>query len=140
MTMAWADPLRPAFRDDASGYTVGVVDNERQLVATVRIDTYGRGRRRLAWCRTLRVQSDGAPRQKVRALVLLMRAALQHAAQLGIVYGRAEATPQMLALAKKITGHAPEAEYTNANTIFAGRILDWWQHAKEASDSDGNVS
>jgi hypothetical protein len=141
MVTVWADPLRPAFRDDARGYNVAIVDNERTLVALLRVDVYGSGRRRIAWAQGASITDDnGAPKQKLRALALLVRGALQHAVQLGIPHVRADVTPQLTALVKKITGHTPASESGIAPAIFTGRIIDWWEHAREAADGDGNVS
>ena len=140
MVMVWAEPLRTATRDDATGYTVGVTDNERQLVATLRVDLERHGRRLDAFARTLRViDPDGTARQKVRALALLMRAALIHGTQRGATHAHAYVTPQMLTLAKKITGHDGDDERGLTPVWWHAPLINWLQHAREATDGDGNL-
>jgi len=138
--MTWPEPLAARTRDTDAGYNVIITAGDGTRVAGLQIDVYGAGRRKNALCGALRItDNNGAARQRVRALALLMREALRHAVELGVVYARADATPDMVQLAKRVTGHQPRREQPVATTIFTGKIIDWWQHASEATDGDGNV-
>jgi hypothetical protein len=136
----WAEPLRTATRDDATGYTVGVTDNERQLVATLRVDLERHGRRLDAIARTMRlIDQGGTARQNVRALALLIRAALIHAAQRGATHAHAYVSPQVRTLAMKITGNQPGDAPGPAPAWWHAKLTDWLQNAREATDGDGNL-
>ena len=102
---------------------------------------YGEGRRKIALCSALKItDASGAPRQKARALVLLMREALRHAVELGIRQRARRGDAGMLQLAKRVTGAQPASdEKPDGITHFAGKIIDWAEHAKEASTATATL-
>jgi len=83
----WPEPLIPASEDDASDpkrFRTVVRAGDR-TVAVAALEVIISPRARFATCGELTIlDATGAPQQRVRALVLLMREALRRAAELNI--------------------------------------------------------
>jgi hypothetical protein len=80
----WEEPLTPAVEDlSAHEFRVFVVDAARRPVAHV-VCAISREARTGIFGEMQTLRDDGTQRQRVRALVLLVRAALAHAADAGV--------------------------------------------------------
>jgi hypothetical protein len=82
---------------------------------------------------------NGGPRQRVRALALMVREALRYAAEIGIrdAYTDVDETrPALLAFARRIAGRAGERTRPRHARI-GGQIYDMRSAALNASDADG---
>ena len=84
------------------------------------------------------LDADGAPRQRVRALVLLTRAALAWGADHGITAVTTHTPPRLEAFAARVSGLAPSV--VGGARRFAGELHAIRTHALDVSDADGNLS
>ena len=133
----WSEPLAASTIDtQPNRYQVRVTQGDGSLVAALRIDW--RGNR--ATCGELRVlDANGGPRQKRRALVLLLRAALHHAQDLGVQYGTVLVMPAMQDIAERLAGRQAQIVNSDGASFFTGEIAEWRTRALEVSDADGNM-
>jgi hypothetical protein len=84
------------------------------------------------------VADDGGPRQRVRALVLLVREALRYAEQIAVTHVRTEAPSRLEAFAARMCGIAPDRPSPERRT-FAGELQAARTAALAASDADGRL-
>ena len=84
----------------------------------------------------MEVSTDGAPRQRVRAMVLLVREALRFAAEQGIVTVETPTPPRMVAFASRLTGLTPEQ--MGAGFHFRGDLARIRTRTLEESDANGD--
>ena len=77
------------------------------------------------------VDDRGAPRQRARALVLLVREALRYAASIGITRVETEAPPRLRAFAARMCGLSHDAGH------FAGELHAVRSHNLLHTDSNG---
>src|SRR3954467_2168985 len=100
----WSEPLTVDVIDtNEHRYDVRIREGTGALVAALRIEYSLRARS--AACGELRVlDATGGPKQKRRALVLLLREALHHAQDLGLQQGCALVLPALTDIAERISG------------------------------------
>ena len=84
------------------------------------------------------VAEDGGPRQRVRALVLLVREALRYAEQIGVTHVRTEAPARLELFAARMCGLTPERPSPDRRT-FTGELHVARTAALAASDDTGNL-
>lgn len=78
------------------------------------------------------LDAGGAPRQRARALVLLVREALRHAELLGITHVETEAPPRLRAFAARMCG------LLHTNGVFAGELSVVRSHNLLVTQADGS--
>jgi hypothetical protein len=78
------------------------------------------------------VDDRGAPRQRARALVLLVQEALRYAASIGITRVETEAPPRLHAFAARMCDLSPRAD-----GHFAGELHAVRSHNLRHTDSNG---
>lgn len=87
----------------------------------------------------MRILDDsGGPRQRVRALVLLVREALRYADQIGVSHVRTEAPARLEAFAARMCGLTPERPSPNRRT-FVGELHAARSTALAVSDDSGRL-
>jgi hypothetical protein len=84
------------------------------------------------------VADDGGPRQRVRALVLLVREALRYAEQIGVSHVGTEAPARLEVFAACMCGLATERPSVGRR-IFVGELQAVRTAALAASDTDGRL-
>jgi len=135
----WAEPLTAdTRRRDRYTFDALVRQADGRAVAGVRCtvnpDT------RTGWFGAMVITDpDGAPRQKVRALVLLVRESLREAADQGIRRVRTEAPDRMLAFARRMSG-LDGLRLTDDHNLIAGELHRIRTHALETSNADGDLA
>jgi hypothetical protein len=143
----WSEPLTVDSRDidigrdgDVDGFATTVRQQGGTMVAQVRCITNQQARTGFFGEMNI-VDQQGAPRQTQRALVLLVREALRHAADLGIQHVRTELPPRMQSFAERIAGaQARQLAGDGTWLTLGGDLADIRTHALETSDADGNVA
>ncbi len=135
--MTWPEPLTTAieafserrFRATvlaADGRAVASVDsvvNSARIGAFGSMTTHGEG---------------GSPRQRQRALVLLVRASLAHAAALGVRHVETRAPARMAAFAARMTGFHGERR-PDGTIRFSGDLAAIRTHALDTTDANGDL-
>ncbi len=135
---AWPEPLSAA-ASDIDPWTVAVTASvadgtpvARVLCAHNAAAGYGVfGEMRI-------IDAGGSPRQRQRALVLIVREALRHAAAIGVVGAHTEAPPRMAAFASRMCGLPGDAH--GGRMLFRGQVHAMRSAALDASDADGNLN
>lgn len=84
------------------------------------------------------LDSGGAPRQRVRALALLVREALSYAGELGITHVRTETPARLEAFAARMCGLAPQP-LPGGRRVFSGELQAARTAALAASDGEGRL-
>lgn len=133
----WAEPLTAA-TDEIDPYTVEVVvrAGDGTRVAAVRC-AYSRESAFGLFGEMRTLDADGAPRQRLRALALLVREALRFAADAGVARVRTDAPERLRAFATAICGLEPlEA---GGVRVYAGELHAVRSYALQHSDADGNL-
>jgi hypothetical protein len=136
----WSEPLTPASTDrDAHTFDTIVRDASGKPVAAVRCIVNRQAR--TGFFGEMRIDDDaGGPRQKARALVLMTREALAHAAQLGIQHVRTELPQRMQAFAERISGRTAQPLAGADYLELRGDLATIRTHALENSDADGDLA
>ena len=134
----WPEPLTPeTIDDDAHNFRAIVRAGDRAIVASVPCAINAR-----AGCgvfgEMMIDDARGAPRQRQRALVLLVRESLRHAAALGVTRVQTDAPPRLAAFAARLTGIAGDRGPASG-TQFRGAIDDIRTRTLDESDADGNL-
>jgi hypothetical protein len=80
--------------------------------------------------------NDGAPRQRLRALVLLTRESLRHAQELGITRVRTDAPPRLADFARRLTGI--DGEQRGATVRFVGDLAAIRSRTLDVTRDDGS--
>lgn len=133
----WPEPLTTTIRAiTPHRFRALVLDGDGQTVARVdcaineaRCGAFG----------AMRIDSDaGAPRQRLRALVLLVRASLAHAAAAGVVHVETRAPAPMADFAARMTGFAG-APRPDGALRFAGDLGKIRTHALDTTDVNGDL-
>lgn len=135
----WAEPLTSDVIELDRHHFLAVVfaADDKRPVAEVRC-AVNVAARSGAYGEMIITRKDGAPRQVLRALVLLTRAALAHAQELGITHVQTEVPDRLLDFARKMSGE-PGARITDGKTIIAGDLAGIRTAALDRSDGDGNL-
>ena len=137
----WAEPLRTAVDDTSEHeFTVRTLDGAGVPVAEVKCGIHRPSRCGIfGEMRALR--DDGAPRQRARALVLLVRASLDHAASLGIrkVSTDVPAGPALRDFAAELTGLAGVDRFGGRARRYFGDLADIRSRVLQTHDDDGRV-
>ncbi len=135
----WSEPLTPASADTGDySFTAQVLDAGGAAVAHV--DCVVNRQARTGWFGEMNIDDQaGGVRQRIRALVLLVRESLRHAAELGITDVRTEAPPRMATFAARLTGQPGQA-FGGGRVHFRGRLADIRTRTLGESDADGNLS
>jgi hypothetical protein len=134
----WAEPLG-AVTEVAASHTVEVVVLEGGGRAVARVlcahnAAAGHG----VFGEMRIVDAEGAPGQRVRALVLLVREALRYAAEIGVTRVSTEAPDRLEAFASRLSGLA--GERAGPGLLFRGELHLVRTAALGVSDSGGNLS
>jgi hypothetical protein len=127
----WVEPLvagNEAFGSHTVAITVAAGDGT--LVARV-LCAYSRTARCGFFGEMVIVDASGAPRQRARALVLLVREALRHAETLNITHVETEAPARLRAFAARMSGLG------HADGIFTGELSVVRSHNLLATQADG---
>ena len=139
----WSEPLTAQAQDDGRSVAViTVYDGHGAPVAQVRCD-YSAAARTGLFGDMIITAPGGAPRQRIRALVLLVREALRTAANKGLTHVRTEPPARLLPFAERMsnlrgrrTHHDPDP--ANARYELAGDLAHVRTHALDTTDLDGN--
>ena len=136
--MTWPEPLRAEARNiNQQRYIVLLITGEGQHVGNV-LCTIDR-RTRCGTMHELTLTDDGgAPRQRLRGLVLMVREAFRHAADAGITRGSTDAPEQMREFAARMLGF--EGRPRGDRTRFSGDVATMRSHILGVTDGDGNFS
>jgi hypothetical protein len=130
----WTEPLTvTATQTRDAEYVVGVHAGDGALVAMVPVAT-GANNRCGFFGEMNILDQNGGPRQRLRALALLVRGAIRYAAQIGIEHGETSVPDVRLrAFAEKMSGVAVDArgELRGALERMHTNVLD-------VTDEDGN--
>ncbi len=134
----WPEPLTPdAIDDDAWNFRAIVRAGDRAIVASVPCAVNAR-----AGCGVfgeMTIDDErGAPRQRQRALVLLVRESLRHAAALGVTRVHTDAPTRLAAFAARMTGMAGDSG-SGGGRQFRGALVDIRTRTLDESDADGNL-
>ncbi len=143
----WSEPLTVESRDvdvgkdgTVDGFATTVRQQGGTMVAQVRCITNQQAHTGFFGEMNI-IDTAGAPRQRQRALVLLVREALRHAANLGIQHVRTELPPRMQSFAERIAGVRARAITADGNWLALGaELAPIRTHALETSDADGNLA
>ena len=84
--------------------------------------------------------ANGAPRQRLRALTLLVREALRFAAENGITAVRTDVPERLQRFAQQISGVEPQLARGERNGVIAGELHAIRSFALRISDADGNIA
>jgi hypothetical protein len=134
----WLEPLTASSRP-VDEHTVDVLahDGRGSIVARVRCGYNAR-----AGCglfgEMLVVDRAGAPRQRVRALALLVREALRFAEAAGVTRVRTDAPERMAAFASLLSGI--EATDGRRRHVFAGELHAVRSNVLRETDAHGNIA
>lgn len=131
----WTDPLAVTIQPvSPTRYRVIARDALRTVVgvATVHVGPTAR----TGYFGEMRVDADGAPRQRVRCMVLLIREAIRHAQDIGLTYGDSHPTPALRAFVARITGHDPFPVGDTATV--GGQIAELRSQIFERTTADGD--
>lgn len=133
----WPEPLTTTIHEITKRrFRALVLDGDGQIVAGVdcvvneaRCGAFGE----------MRIDSDaGAPRQRLRALVLLVRASLAHAAAAGVLHVETRAPARMADFAARMTGFAGVPRPDGA-IRFAGDLGKIRTHTLDTTDANGDL-
>ena len=135
----WTEPLTTRAADlSPHEFLVAVVDGDARIVASVRC-AINRAAHHGMFGEMAIDRDDGAPRQTMRALALLTRAALQYAADLGIQIVETELPDERLAaFAAQLTGQEPDRS-RGGRPYFRGELHAIRSRTLEETDADGNL-
>lgn len=134
----WSEPLTAYTHDDGrSVVTVTVHDGQGAPVATVRCD-YNRAARTGLFGEMVITAPGGTPRQRVRALVLLVREALRQADAFGLTHVRTEAPARLLPFAERMSNLRSRELHTGDRHELAGELHSVRTHILDTTDADGN--
>jgi hypothetical protein len=136
--VTWTEPLRADARDiSPRRYAVLLFTGDGQIVANAQV--YVDQVNRAGLLHEIHVTDrDGGPRQVRRGMVLIIREALRHAADLGIQEARGIVTPNMRELVAELTGARPRTLGPDLE-IFEAPLADARSRSLERSDGDGNL-
>jgi hypothetical protein len=135
---AWPEPLTAATAI-ADEYTVAVTVAAGDGTAVARVLCAHSPTARYGIFGEMQViDGGGARRQRLRALVLLVREALRYAAEIGITRAHTEAPPRMAAFASRMCG-LPGTE-AGGGLLFRGELHAMRSAALDASDAHGNFA
>lgn len=84
--------------------------------------------------------ANGAPRQRLRALTLLVREALRFAAENGITTVRTDVPERLQRFAQQISGVEPQSVRGESGGVIAGELHAIRSFALRISDADGNIT
>jgi hypothetical protein len=135
--MTWTEPLTADARDtDAYNFIATVTDAAGVKCAAVPCAV-----NRAAGCGMFGameiIDQDGAPRQRIRAMVLLVRTALQYAGSIGVRRVETELPDdRLLDFAARLTGREPERR--GVRLYFAGDLADIRSRTLEETNGDGD--
>jgi G3E family GTPase len=128
----WVEPL-VAGTADAGSHTVAVtVTAGDGAVAARALCAYSRAAGCGFFGEMVIVDAAGAPRQRARALVLLVREALRYADTLGITHVETEAPVRLRAFAARMSGLA------HADGVFSGELSAVRSHNLLVTQADGS--
>jgi hypothetical protein len=100
----WVEPLTPVARvEDPYTFDVIVRDGDGEPVAGVRC-AVNVDARCGAFGEMIITNDHGGPKQRLRALVLLVREALNHANDLGLLHVETRVPPRLLDFARRMAG------------------------------------
>ena len=137
----WTEPLTPVVRDfDEHMYGVAVLTGEGTVCAHVRV-AYSLEISTGCFGAIVIDDASGAPRQRLRAMVLLVREALRHAQQtLGLQHASTEAPRRLQPFAAKMFGiDGDDVTAGRGDAIaFRRQLADVRTHVLSVSDADGN--
>lgn len=128
----WVEPL-VASAANVGSHTVAVTvaAGDGTVVARV-LCAHGRAANCGFFGEMVVLDAAGAPRQRARALVLLVREALRHAELLGITHVETEAPVRLRAFAARMSGLG------HANGVFAGELSVVRSHNLRVTAADGS--
>ena len=89
------------------------------------------------------VDQAGGPKQRVRALALLVREALRYADSIGITAAHTPVPagrPALLAFARRMSGKPGEPDANNIDVRIGGALYEMRTAALAATDADGNLT
>jgi hypothetical protein len=128
----WPEPLT-AVTEPVASHTVAVTVRAADGAPVARVlCAYGTQVRCGIFGEMQIVDARGAPRQRARALVLLVREALRYAAAIGVTRVETEAPPRLRAFAARMSGLVHQGGH------FAGDLREVRAHHLQATDADGN--
>jgi hypothetical protein len=134
----WPEPLAAATAPlNPHEVTVTVRDAEGRAVAAVRCAHNARDG--FATFGEMRLLADaGGPRQRLRALVLLVREAMRYGADIGITHARTEAPARMAAFAARLSG-VPGVPVAGRRVV-AAELQAMRTALLRETDADGNFT
>ncbi|MHB8683263.1 MAG: hypothetical protein ACYC9X_02915 [Dehalococcoidia bacterium] len=135
----WSEPLTAGSADRNDHDTmITVRDGQGRAVAAV---LCGCNRQtRTGFFGTMEITAPGgSPRQRIRALVLLVREALRTADAYGLTHVRTEAPARLLPFAERMSNIRGRALHADRYDL-AGDLATTRTHALDTSDADGNLA
>ncbi len=135
----WSEPLTAsAAHDGPFAFVVTVRAGDATPLASVRCPINA-----VAGCgyfgEMIIGDANGAPRQRLRALTLLVREALRFAAEAGITTVHTDVPPRLQRFAEQISGVAPQRRRGDLTGVLSGELHDIRSVALRVSDADGNT-
>ena len=135
----WEEPLTTSIDTaDAHHFTVRAYAGDgRKPIAEVRC-SLNRTARCAAYGEMIITDRNGAPRQTERAMVLMVRAALQHAQENGAQYAMAEVPEKMIEFTQRLSGLTGAPVGKTASRLFFGDLTEMRSATLDTTDADGN--
>jgi hypothetical protein len=132
----YVEPLTPAVKIiDAHNMRVTVLDGIGRTVAAVPI-CINRQARTGDFGEMEILKADGGPRQKARALILLVRASLEYAESQGIAHVQTRAPERLRAFATRLTNFDPDDE--GEARLYRGELAAIRSHTLDTTNPDGS--